>query len=109
MSTRGRITGLALVTSGVATILVAHWMMAFWVPNEATQGVVQRIFYVHVPAAWTMFIAVGIVALASAVYLWLKDERADAAAVAAGSSGAGPPPVAQAASSTVRARTISEE
>ncbi|MDE2794788.1 MAG: cytochrome c biogenesis protein CcsA [Gemmatimonadota bacterium] len=84
MSTRGRITGLALVTSGVATILVAHWMMAFWVPNEATQGVVQRIFYVHVPAAWTMFIAVGIVALASAVYLWLKDERADAAAVAAG-------------------------
>jgi len=59
-------------------------MMAFWVPNEATQGVVQRIFYVHVPAAWTMFIAVAIVAVASAVYLWLKDERADAAAVAAG-------------------------
>lgn len=83
MSTRGRIAGLALVTAGVATILVVHWMMAFWVPTEATQGVVQRIFYVHVPAAWTMFIAVAIVAVASAVYLWLKDERADAAAVAA--------------------------
>lgn len=83
MSTRGRITGLALVTAGVATILLAHWMMAFWVPSEATQGVAQRIFYVHVPAAWTMFIAVAIVAVASAVYLWLKDERADAAAVAA--------------------------
>ena len=83
MSTRGRITGLALVTAGVATILLAHWMMAFRVPSEATQGVVQRIFYVHVPAAWTMFIAVAIVAVASAVYLWLKDERADAAAVAA--------------------------
>jgi len=84
MSTRGRITGLTLVTAGVATILVAHWMMAFWVPNEASQGVVQRIFYVHVPAAGTMFIAVAVVAVASAVYLWLKDERADAAAVAAG-------------------------
>ena len=83
MSTRGRIAGLALVTAGVATILLAHWMMAFWVPTEAAQGVVQRIFYVHVPAAWTMFIAVAIVAVASAVYLWLKDERADAAAVAA--------------------------
>lgn len=83
MSTRGRITGLALVTAGVATILVVHWMVAFWVSTEATQGVVQRIFYVHVPAAWTMFLAVGIVALASAVYLWLEDERADAAAVAA--------------------------
>lgn len=84
MSARGRITGLALVTAGVVTILVTHWMMAFWVPTEATQGVVQRIFYVHVPAAWTMFIAVAIVAVASAGYLWLKDERADAAAVAAG-------------------------
>lgn len=83
MSTRGRIAGLALVTAGVATILVVHWMVAFWVSTEATQGVVQRIFYVHVPAAWTMFLAVGIVALASAVYLWLEDERADAAAVAA--------------------------
>jgi len=67
----------------VATILLVHWMMAFWVPNEASQGVVQRIFYVHVPAAWTTFLAVGIVAIASAVYLWLEDERADAAAVAA--------------------------
>ena len=83
MSTRGRITGLALVTAGVATFMVTQWMMAFWVPTEAAQGVVQRIFYVHVPAAWTMFIAVAIVALASAAYLWLKDERADAAAVAA--------------------------
>ena len=83
MSTRGRIAGLALVTAGVATILLAHWMMAFRVPTEAAQGVVQRIFYVHVPAAWTMFVAVAIVALASAAYLWLKDERADAAAVAA--------------------------
>ena len=83
MSTRSRITGLALVAAGVATILVTHWMMAFWVPTEATQGIVQRIFYVHVPAAWTMFIAVAIVAPASAAYLWLKDERADAAAVAA--------------------------
>ncbi|MDE2876914.1 MAG: cytochrome c biogenesis protein [Gemmatimonadota bacterium] len=83
MSTRGRITGLALVTTGVATILLVHWMVAFWVPNEASQGVVQRIFYIHVPAAWTTFLAVGIVAVASAVYLWLEDERADAAAVAA--------------------------
>ena len=71
------------MTAGVATILLVHWMVAFWVPNEATQGVVQRIFYVHVPAAWTTFLAVGIVALTSAVYLWLEDERADAAAVAA--------------------------
>ena len=84
---KARVTGLALVCGGVATILVVHWMVAFWVPTEATQGVVQRIFYVHVPAAWTTFLAFGLVALASAAYLWLEDERADAAAVAAAEGG----------------------
>ena len=74
---------MALTAAGVATTLGGHWMMAFWVPTEAAQGVVQRIFYVHVPAAWTCFLAIGIAALASAAYLWLRDERADAAAVAA--------------------------
>lgn len=86
-STRVRTTGLVLVWAGVAAILLMHWMVAFWVPTEAAQGVIQRIFYVHVPAAWTTFLAFGIVALASAAYLWLHDERADAAAVAAGEGG----------------------
>jgi len=86
-SNRGRIAALALASAGVATILAGHWMMAFWVPSEAEQGVVQRIFYVHVPAAWTTFLAVGIAALASAAYLWLEDERANAAAVAAAEGG----------------------
>ncbi len=87
MERRSRVAGLALVTGGVATILLVHWMVAFWVPTEASQGVVQRIFYIHVPAAWTTFLAFGIVALASAAYLWLEDERADAAAVAAAEGG----------------------
>ena len=86
-STRVRTVGLVLVWAGVAAILLMHWMVAFWVPTEAAQGVIQRIFYVHVPAAWTTFLAFGIVALASAAYLWLHDERADAAAVAAGEGG----------------------
>lgn len=86
-STRVRTAGLVLVWAGVAAILLMHWMVAFWVPTEAAQGVIQRIFYVHVPAAWTTFLAFGIVALASAAYLWLHDERADAAAVAAGEGG----------------------
>ncbi len=79
--------GCVLAAAGVATILVVHWMVAFWVPTEASMGVVQRIFYVHVPAAWTSFLAFGLAALASAAYLWLEDERADAAAVAAAEGG----------------------
>lgn len=81
------IGGTALAAAGVATTLVAHWLAAFWVPTEASMGLVQRIFYVHVPAAWTTFLAFGLAALASAAYLWLKDERADAAAVAAAEGG----------------------
>lgn len=81
------IGGTALAAAGVATTLVAHWMVAFWAPTEASMGLVQRIFYVHVPAAWTTFLAFGLAALASAAYLWLKDERADAAAVAAAEGG----------------------
>ena len=79
--------GLVLVSAGVATILLVHWMVVFWVPTEAAQGIVQRIFYIHVPAAWTTFVAFGVVALASAAYLWLEEERADAAAVAAAEGG----------------------
>ena len=88
MQTRNaRLAGLILTTAGVATILLVHWMVVYWVPTEAVQGIVQRIFYVHVPAAWTTFLAFGIVALASAAYLWLEDERADSAAVAAAEGG----------------------
>ena len=88
MNTRSaRTFGLALVAAGVATMLLVHWMVVYWVPTEAVQGIVQRIFYIHVPAAWTTFLAFGIVALASAAYLWLEEERADAAAVAAAEGG----------------------
>ena len=72
---------------GIATTLVLHWMVFFWVPTERTMGVVQRIFYIHVPAAWVAFMAFGVVAICSAVYLWLKDERLDMAAVAAAEGG----------------------
>ncbi len=85
---RGAATlGTALALLGAALFLVLLWMVWFWVPTEAVQGVVQRIFYVHVPSAWVAFMAFGIVALCSAMYLWLKDERFDRAAVAAAEGG----------------------
>jgi heme exporter protein C len=72
---------------GVVGVLVLHWMVFFWVPTESTMGIVQRIFYVHVPSAWVAFMAFGVVALASAVYLWVGDERLDQTAVAAAEGG----------------------
>ncbi|CAN5698559.1 N/A [soil metagenome] len=68
-------------------ILFAFWMIFFYVPTERTMGIVQRIFYVHVPSAWVAFMAFGIVALCSVGYLWLRDERLDAIAVSAAELG----------------------
>jgi heme exporter protein C len=50
---------------------------AFFTPLEAKQGAAQKIFYIHVPAAWIAFLAFFLVAVASAVYLWLRDQRLD--------------------------------
>src|SRR5213082_890146 len=64
------------VAAGVAvvgTIIRA----AFFTPLEAKQGAAQKIFYIHVPAAWVAFLAFFLVAVASAVYLWLRDKRLD--------------------------------
>jgi len=47
----------------------------FFTPFEAVQGPAQKIFYLHAPAAWVAFLAFGIVAAASALYLWLGDDR----------------------------------
>jgi heme exporter protein C len=77
----------ALTLIGLAGLVGLYWMSFFWVSTEATQGIVQRIFYVHVPAAWTSFLAFGISALCSAVYLWLRDDRLDRAAVSAAEGG----------------------
>ena len=72
---------------GMVTLVVLHWMVFFWVPTESFQGVIQRIFYIHVPSWWVTFLAFGMVALYSAVYLWLGDDRLDMAAVAAAEGG----------------------
>jgi len=78
---------IGLTVLAGATLLAALYMVFFYVPTEAEMGVVQRIFYVHVPSAWTAFMAFGLVALCSAGYLWLRDPRLDAIAVSAAELG----------------------
>ena len=52
--------------------------MAFVVaPTEGTMGVVQRIFYFHVPSAEMAFLGVGLSALFSALYLYSKRRIVD--------------------------------
>jgi heme exporter protein C len=82
-----RRAGTALTVLGLLGMAFVYWLSFFWVSTEVSQGVAQRIFYVHVPAAWTSFLAFGLCALTSGMYLWLRDERLDRAAVAAAEGG----------------------
>jgi len=64
--------------------LAAGLVMAFGVaPREVTQGNVQRIMYVHVPAVGVAYLAFMVVCAASLVYLWTRSPRADRLAAAA--------------------------
>jgi heme exporter protein C len=60
------------------------WLYA---PTEQAQGIVQKIFYVHVAAALTMGGAFGLVCLASVRYLWTRVAWWDALARSAAESG----------------------
>jgi heme exporter protein C len=74
----GRDWLLLLAFAAVAAALVrAVW----FTPIELRQGAAQKIFYVHVPSAFiTLYVAFPILAICSAAYLWLRDERLDRAA-----------------------------
>lgn len=78
---------LVLATLGVGLTLLFHWMVFFWVSTEATLGISQRIFYVHVAAMWNGLLAFIVVALCSAMYLWLRDNRLDQIGRAAAEGG----------------------
>jgi heme exporter protein C len=57
---------------GIATLVgmaLTAVIGLFLVPPDATQGNVERLLYVHVPAAWVMFLAFGVTFVASVAYL----------------------------------------
>ncbi|HEX6069591.1 MAG TPA: cytochrome c biogenesis protein CcsA [Longimicrobiaceae bacterium] len=72
-----------LTVLGGLAVLGALWMVFFYAPTEREMGVIQRIYYIHVPTAWLGELAIGILALCSLGYLWLRDDRLDAIALSA--------------------------
>lgn len=81
--------GITLWLGVVSLVLMvgALFMVFAYVPTEATQGIVQRIFYFHVPCAWVAFAAFGIVASAGTLYLWLEQDVWDDLGYAAAETG----------------------
>lgn len=74
----------ALTAAAMANALYAIFLK---VPTEATMGVVQRIFYFHVPSAWVGFLAFVISGIASIGWLATKKYRWDRWAVSAAEVG----------------------
>lgn len=83
LKTRGRvITLLGLV------LLAGVYVRAIWfTPVERLQGGAQKIFYVHVPAAWSAMLAMSLVGISSILYLLMKDDRFDRFAAASAEVG----------------------
>jgi heme exporter protein C len=81
-SSRSSVALSALVAVSAVVMLVELYLIFVVAPVELQMGIVQKIFYFHVPSAYAMYLAFGVSAIASAVYLAKRDERWDAFAVA---------------------------
>lgn len=62
-------------------------MTFFYAPIEKEMGIVQKIFYFHVPLAWNAFLGFAIVFFSSFRYLSTRDMKWDARSVAAAEVG----------------------
>ncbi|HXZ31156.1 MAG TPA: cytochrome c biogenesis protein [Terriglobales bacterium] len=77
-----------ILTILTAALLIYGLYQALLVaPTEETMGDVQRIFYYHVPSAWTAGVLFFVNFLASIAYLVWRNTKADALAVAAAEVG----------------------
>lgn len=73
-----------LAAAGVTASAVMSLAVA---PPDAQQGQVQRLMYVHVPAAWLAYLAFAVVFVASIAYLRTRKSRWDRLAAASAEIG----------------------
>jgi heme exporter protein C len=76
-----------LLGLGFALMMAALYMVFVYVPTEKLTGIVQRIFYFHVPVAWVSFLAFFITFVFSILYLWKREVKWDAIACASAEIG----------------------
>jgi heme exporter protein C len=69
--------GFALALAAVVLLGGGVALALLWAPEDADQGVSQRIFYIHVPAALTAYACFGWAAWKALRLLWTRDHRYD--------------------------------
>jgi heme exporter protein C len=70
---------MLMFLAAATMLLMAVGQYAIWVyaPEEMTMGLVQKIFYFHLPLAWWSFVAFFGVCAASVLVLWTGKEKWD--------------------------------
>ncbi len=68
------VTGVALSVSASDTVLVGSYGGSF---ELMSAPVAQKIFYFHMPSAWSSYLSFGVALLASALYLRKRDPKYD--------------------------------
>lgn len=81
-ATRAIRRGRAITVVGLLMLAALYVLALQFTPPERFQGLAQKIFYIHPPAAYAMQLAFILTGIASALYLWLRDARLDAFAEA---------------------------
>jgi len=75
-------------TLALALALAAAWLYAVAsAPNDAVQGPIQKILYVHVPVAFAAYLGFLVTAIGGALYLWRGDEQYDRLGISAAEVG----------------------
>lgn len=74
--------------ASIATVVAAQVYSIATSPPDRDMGDLQKIMYVHVPAAWMTFIAFFVVFVCSVRYMWKGNENDDLLAAAAAEVGA---------------------
>lgn len=72
----------ALLAAGISLLLAGWAMGLLWAPPDRAQGDLQRLMYVHVPAAWTALTLFAVAFAASVRVLWNSSLNADHLALA---------------------------
>lgn len=67
----------AVTWAGGAAAVVGMYLAILYAPEERTMSHAQRIFYVHVPAAWVGFLAFAVVFASSVGFLWTRRREFD--------------------------------
>ena len=78
---------IILLVLGAISFMAALYMIFFYVPTEQSMGVVQRIFYFHVPVAWIALLSYLVIFVSSIMYLWKRDRKWDSVAISAAEIG----------------------